>query len=205
MRREAERQQRKRAHRDAPLQRGTVMTIAGDATTLVVAGLRARPRTEDGPERTVMACCNDRIAPTLGGTGMPARRRQHCNVGSSWNMVHFTRNSCGWVLLLQMMTGVSLFGHGQKNGEGVAASLPRKERRTLWKAARFTSTTHPNACHRFPMASVFACDHVVNRGHVGHGQWLREIVGNDYGAREGRPPLPTPARRGGHCVVSECK
>ena len=97
-------------------------------------------------------------------------------------------------------------GHGQKNGEGVAAALPRKERRTLWKAALSTSSTtqpvHATGSRRLRYSHATM---IVKRFHVGHEEWSQENVGNDDGAREGRPPLPTPARRGGHCVVAKCK
>ena len=84
------------------------------------------------------------------------------------NRVYFDRAAaCPWRGLCPKLS-LNSIGLGQKKGEGVAATLPRKERRTLWKASRTTSSTpHPPAYHRFPAAKVFVCDHVVKPLHVG--------------------------------------
>ena len=55
---------------------------------------------------------------------------------------------------------------GNKKGEGVAASLPRKERRTLWKAAQTTSSNPTSTNnHRFLRAILFGCDYRVKHFH----------------------------------------
>ena len=99
----------------------------------------------------------------------PGTRVRDAHVDSHRNRVHFIAEDRPRMWALWFRFGPNLVGLGQKKGEGVAATLPRKERRTLWKTAQSTSSTpQPNACHRFPAAKVFACDHVVKRSHVGH-------------------------------------
>ena len=108
--------------------------------------------------------------------------------------VHYIIVSWCGVDELEQKTPGKRLGYGQKNGEGVAAALPRKERRTLWKAARSTSSTpHPYACHRFPAAKVFACDHDCQA--VSRRAWT--LIAGKYRKRpwsEGRE-APTPYPR----------
>jgi len=91
----------------------------------------------------------------------------------------------------------------KKSGEGVAATLPRKERRTLWKTANTSSKTlHPQPPQCPYRAMVIACDYGVKPSLPPGSDIVEMQVNNRGGNRRSPPDGQKGGERGGSPLLS---